>query len=66
MLKHDLRLLQASLQVFDALPRQPLEIDGAVSIELEYSPEPDKIAEWVAEAYHATDRLMRAAGLRDS
>lgn len=43
-----------------------LEIDGAISIELEYSPEPDKIAEWVAEAYHATDRLMRAAGLRDS
>jgi sugar phosphate isomerase/epimerase len=42
-----------------------LEIDGAVSIELEYSPEPAKIAEWVAEAYHATDRLMRAAGLRD-
>ena len=42
-----------------------LEIDGAVSIELEYSPEPDKIADWVAEAYHATDRLMRATGLRD-
>ena len=32
-----------------------LEIDGAVSIELEYSPEPDKIEEWVAEAYQATD-----------
>lgn len=36
---------------------------GAMSIELEYSPEPDKIAEWVAEAYTATDRLMRAAGI---
>jgi sugar phosphate isomerase/epimerase len=42
-----------------------LEIDGAVSIELEYSPEPDKIEDWVREAYRETDRLMRAAGLRD-
>src|SRR5437660_1879187 len=42
-----------------------LKIDGAVSIELEYSPEPDKIAEWVTEAYTQTDRLMREAGLRD-
>jgi sugar phosphate isomerase/epimerase len=41
-----------------------LGIDGAVSIELEYSPEPDKIADWVREAYESTDRLMRAAGLR--
>jgi D-psicose/D-tagatose/L-ribulose 3-epimerase len=41
-----------------------LGIDGAVSIELEYSPQPDKIADWVREAYTATDRLMRAAGLR--
>jgi len=41
-----------------------LQIDGAVSIELEYSPEPDKIVEWVAEAYRETDTLMRAAGLR--
>src|SRR5208282_1723543 len=41
-----------------------LGIDGAVSIELEYSPEPAKIADWVREAYQATDRLMRAAGLR--
>jgi sugar phosphate isomerase/epimerase len=41
-----------------------LGIDGAVSIELEYSPEPDKIADWVREAYTATDRLMQAAGLR--
>src|SRR5437763_14398799 len=40
-----------------------LGIDGAVSIELEYSPEPDKIVEWVREAYEATDRLMRQAGL---
>ena len=41
-----------------------LGIDGAVSIELEYSPDPDKIADWVREAYQATDRLMKAAGLR--
>jgi D-psicose/D-tagatose/L-ribulose 3-epimerase len=41
-----------------------LEIDGAISIELEYSPEPDKIEEWVAEAYRETDRLLQAAGLR--
>ena len=41
-----------------------LGIDGAVSIELEYSPEPAKIAEWVREAYDATNRLMQDAGLR--
>lgn len=41
-----------------------LGIDGAVSIELEYSPEPDRIVEWVREAYTATDRLMQQVGLR--
>jgi sugar phosphate isomerase/epimerase len=41
-----------------------LGIDGAISIELEYSPEPEKIAEWVTEAYQATDKLLRAEGLR--
>jgi len=41
-----------------------LAIDGALSIELEYSPQPEKIAEWVTEAYQQTDRLMREAGLR--
>jgi sugar phosphate isomerase/epimerase len=40
-----------------------LNVPGAISIELEYSPEPDRIAEWVAEAYTATDRLMREAGI---
>ncbi len=39
--------------------------DATISIELEYAPEPDKIAEWVAEAYRSTAELMRAAGLRD-
>jgi D-psicose/D-tagatose/L-ribulose 3-epimerase len=41
-----------------------LAIDGTVSIELEYSPEPAKITEWVEEAYQSTARLMREAGLR--
>jgi D-psicose/D-tagatose/L-ribulose 3-epimerase len=41
-----------------------LGIDGAISIELEYSPQPDKIAEWVREAYEATAKLMREANLR--
>jgi sugar phosphate isomerase/epimerase len=41
-----------------------LGIDGAVSIELEYSPQPDQIVEWVREAYRETDRLMQAVGLR--
>jgi sugar phosphate isomerase/epimerase len=41
-----------------------LGIDGAVSIELEYSPQPDKISEWVTEAYTATDKLMKEAGIK--
>src|SRR5215831_9423133 len=41
-----------------------LGIDGAVSIELEYSPEPERIVEWVREAYEATDKLMAQVGLR--
>jgi len=41
-----------------------LAIDGTLSIELEYSPEPEKIVEWVREAYRETDRLMKDAGLR--
>jgi sugar phosphate isomerase/epimerase len=41
-----------------------LGMDGAVSIELEYSPEPDRIVDWVREAYEATDRLMQQVGLR--
>lgn len=38
--------------------------DDTVSIELEYSPEPDKIVDWVREAYTSTANLMREAGLR--
>ena len=38
--------------------------DVAISIELEYSPDPEQIVEWVAEAYDRTANLMRDAGLR--
>jgi sugar phosphate isomerase/epimerase len=38
--------------------------DETISIELEYSPEPAKIVEWVREAYEKTATLMRHAGLR--
>jgi sugar phosphate isomerase/epimerase len=38
--------------------------DRTISIELEYSPEPDLIVDWVREAYESTARLMREAGLR--
>jgi sugar phosphate isomerase/epimerase len=38
---------------------------AAISIELEYSPEPEKIVEWVSEAYEKTAALMKAAGLRE-
>jgi sugar phosphate isomerase/epimerase len=41
-----------------------LGIEGAISIELEYSPDPARIVEWVEEAYRETDRLMRLTGLR--
>lgn len=54
--------------VVDFLPYlreiKALGIDGSISIELEYSPEPDKIEAWVAEAYRETDQLMREVGLR--
>jgi len=42
-----------------------LGIDGAISIELEYSPEPDQIVRWVQEAYEATNRLLQQTQLRD-
>jgi sugar phosphate isomerase/epimerase len=54
--------------VVDFLPYlreiKALEIDGSISIELEYSPEPGQIESWVAEAYRETARLMRETGLR--
>jgi sugar phosphate isomerase/epimerase len=39
--------------------------DGVVSIELEYSPDPDRIEEWVEEAYRETDQIMQALHCRD-
>jgi sugar phosphate isomerase/epimerase len=42
-----------------------LSMEGVVSIELEYSPDPARIVEWVEEAYRETDRLMRLNGLRE-
>ena len=42
-----------------------LEIpDASISIELEYSPNPELIVEWVSEAYRCTANLMRDAELR--
>ncbi len=41
-----------------------LNIDGAISIELEYSPEPSRIVQWVEEAYQETARRIEAVGLR--
>ena len=38
--------------------------DKTVSIELEYSPEPDRIVEWVTEAYEKTDEMMQKLGCR--
>jgi sugar phosphate isomerase/epimerase len=42
-----------------------LKIDGSVSIELEYAPQPSKVVTWVEEAYRETARLMELAKLRD-
>jgi sugar phosphate isomerase/epimerase len=41
-----------------------LDINGTVAIELEYSPDPSHIIEWVEEAYRETARLMDLSGLR--
>jgi sugar phosphate isomerase/epimerase len=47
----------------DAIKRLGID-DATISIELEYSPEPSQIVDWVREAYDATARLMDTAGLR--
>jgi D-psicose/D-tagatose/L-ribulose 3-epimerase len=39
---------------------------GTVSIELEYSPDPDRIVEWVEEAYTETAKIMDELGVRDA
>ncbi len=41
-----------------------LGMEGVVSIELEYSPLPEQIVEWVEDAYRETARLMEMVGLR--
>ena len=46
----------------DAIRR--LDFDGAISLELEYAPDPSKIVEWVTEAFQSTAKLMKAANLR--
>ncbi len=38
--------------------------EGTVSIELEYSPDPEQIVAWVEEAYLATAAIMRDVGVR--
>lgn len=38
--------------------------DRTVSIELEYSPEPDRIVEWVTEAYEKTAEILDRLGCR--
>ena len=42
-----------------------LEIDGTIALELEYSPDPSKIVEWVEEAYDHTNRMMGELNLRN-
>ena len=42
-----------------------LDLSGALSIELEYAPDPARIVEWVDEAYRETSRLMEQVGLRN-
>jgi sugar phosphate isomerase/epimerase len=38
--------------------------NGTVSIELEYSPEPSRIVDWVREAYTSASKLMAELGIR--
>lgn len=40
------------------------DFEGTISIELEYSPEPAKIADWVREAYTGTSDMMSRLGIR--
>src|SRR5687767_15957614 len=41
-----------------------LHLNGVISIELEYSPDPKQIVPWVEEAYRETARLMELVELR--
>jgi sugar phosphate isomerase/epimerase len=42
-----------------------LKMNGVVSIELEYAPNPKRVVEWVEEAYRETAKRMEMVGLRD-
>jgi len=42
-----------------------LGMNGVISIELEYAPNPKRVVEWVEEAYRETAKRMEMAGLRD-
>ena len=42
-----------------------LEIEGTIALELEYSPDPSKIVEWVEEAYRETNRMMGELDMRN-
>src|SRR5213592_2392536 len=41
-----------------------LQMDGVISIELEYASEPEKIVQWVEDAYSEAAKLMQLVGLR--
>jgi sugar phosphate isomerase/epimerase len=41
-----------------------LGFNGAVTIELEFSPEPAKIREWVKEAYEVSAGMMKELKIR--
>ena len=45
---------------------QKVGFAGTVSIELEYSPEPAKIVDWVTEAYTAASAMMNDLHIRDN
>lgn len=46
------------------LGRHAADRGVTIAIELEQAPEPERIVEWVAEAYAETARIMRETGCR--
>jgi len=41
-----------------------IDYKGAIQMELEWSPEPAKIVEWVRDGHDSTDKMMRELGMR--
>jgi sugar phosphate isomerase/epimerase len=41
-----------------------LNINGAISVELEYAPDPKRVVQWVEEAYRETAKRLDLVGLR--